>query len=56
MGSMILMSQARKAESDRKILYQDYIVNILTRKELKANKNETDQVLEILSKQKNDQS
>lgn len=53
MGSMILMSQHRRTEGDRKILYQDFVVNLLMRKELKANKSETDEVLDIL-KNKND--
>jgi uncharacterized membrane protein len=50
---MILMHQFRQDETDRKVLYRDYVVNLLTRKELKANKNETDEVLDIL-KHKND--
>lgn len=53
-GSMVMMSQNRKAETDRKVLYQDFVVNLLARKELKNNKFETDQILQILNKKKED--
>lgn len=47
---LVLLEQHRETEYNRKILIRDYVINFLTRRELKANKSETDQVLEILKK------
>lgn len=59
MGSMILMSQNRQAEVDRKMVYKDFIINWVAKKEIekilplvKDDHSRMLEVLELLKKDK----
>jgi uncharacterized membrane protein len=59
MGSMLLMSQHRQSTVDRKIAYQDYVINWSLKKEVdkmvpivKEDHGKMDEMLDILKKDK----